>query len=485
MPRFLSLILAWFSLAVTTASAEATGSRNDRNPGVEDRLREIQRQIDVLASARERGWLTAARVEEVRTLARDVLADADTRASLQGAAAVVGYDRGAFIRSADNRFLLRLRGQLQLRWMFDHRSRMPGQQQGKSDIYGFEIRRMKLHFRGHVVDPSLRYQLTIATNVGALAGRVPVGHVFLENAWIEKNFENGLHFRIGQYKGPYLREEMVSSAALLAVERSMVNNAFTYQWNQGLEVGWSGDDVSFRVMYNNGPREFNRRFSRSQTNSVIARGEWVLAGSRSQFRSLNSFGMDTFGLMLGGAMQWFETDLSERSLVNGNILAQDSVGFTVDISMFDEGWTLFSYFVLARGRNEAPVFERSTLTSWGWVGQGGITIMKDLQLFARYEVGDIQDYRGSLDLPGETGHLSTLTLGFNLWPAGVDDVKFTCDFGYSFSTLAAGAGANDSPLNRSRNPGFAQWPGRGNGWQPDYGNQDGQWLLRAQFQILF
>ena len=81
---------------------------------------------------------------------RDALADASSRASLQGSGATVGYDNGFFMSSADGNFSLRVGALEQVRfvWEFDTQSDM-----------GFENRRNQLHFGGHMFDPSWAYRV--------------------------------------------------------------------------------------------------------------------------------------------------------------------------------------------------------------------------------------------------------------------------------------------------------------------------------------
>ena len=451
---------------------------------IEARIDAIWDQVEKLEAARDSEWLTRERTEEIRDITRNVIADADTRTSLQGSNTIIGYEDGYFVSTPDNRFLLKFRGQLQFRWILDHRDRMPGQTEGKEDTEQFELRRSKLHFHGHIFDPSISYRLTLATNTRTLASSSEA-NVFIENAFIQKSFENGMFVRLGQYKGPYLREEIVPSSYQLAVERSMVNHAFTYAWTQGLEFGWDVHPFHLRLMYNDGPRQLNVPAYQARMRSILARTEVVLAGEHADFRTLTTKDADEFGLMLGAGFQWYMLKNSEIEWVYANVEADRSLGFTVDVSMFDEGWTAFSYFVWGNGQNAPLNLEQDSIDSWGWVGQAGITVYENVQLYSRYELGDVGDYRGSLQLPGQTGHLSTLTTGFNWWPIGIQDVKVTCDFGYSFSNIALGPGANRDGANPETNPGVAFWPGRGNGWRPDYGNQSGQWLIRAQLQYEF
>ncbi|MDG2422721.1 MAG: porin [Phycisphaerales bacterium] len=480
--KALSSRFMWMCLLISLSGTRSIASES--HDEIEARIDAIWKQVEKMEAARDSEWLTQERSEDIRNIALDVMSDADTRSSLQGDGGVIGHDDGYYLRTSDGKFLLRLRGQLQFRWLYDHRNKMPGQRIGDSDLNGFELRRSKLHFYGHIFDPSLTYRLTLATNTRSLANSSE-SEVFVENAFIQKQFENGIFVRLGQYKGHFLREEIVPSSFQLAVERSMVNHAFTYAWTQGLEIGWDLDPVFIRAMYNDGPRQLNVGAYNTRMNSILARAEWTLAGKHAEFETLTSRGVDGFGIMLGAAFEWYMLKNSDRPWVYGNVEADRSLGFTVDLSMFDEGWTAFTYFVWANGHNPTRGFDQATVDSWGWVGQGGVTVFENVQLYGRYELGDIGDYRGSLELPGETGHLSTLTVGFNWWPVGVQEVKVTCDFGYSFSNVAGGPGANEAFQNSNTNPGVAFWPGRGNGWQIDYGNQSGQWLIRAQIQFEF
>lgn len=440
----------------------------------------LRSEVDVLRAEQKSDWMTEHRAEQIRELVQDVLADADTRASLQGSGVLAGYDGGFFIKSSDDSFKLKVGGQIQIRWDFNHRN---GDASQEINAYGFEIRRFKLKFSGHIFDSSWTYKMSLVNTRNARDGGS--ASFYSEDAWIQKKFENGIYIRAGQFKAPYLREELVSSSAQLAVERSMVNNAFTYGWTQGLEMGWNNEWLSVKSMYNDGPLALNGQAYSAGENSLTARAEVLLGGDWKMFKSLSSYGNSDFGAMLGAAFQWYNFDSPANTKEFGNVNGRNNVGFTVDASVAGNGWTAFSYFVWGAGRNNDVVFDTTTINSWGWVVQGGIMPWKNIELFSRYELGNIEDYRGSLDMPGQTGHNSTLTLGANWWPTGTKNIKISADVGYAFSNLADGPGANNDPNNPNRNPGSADWVSSGTGWTGDYDNNSGQILIRAQMQLLF
>ena len=46
--------------------------------------------------------------------------------------------------------------------------------------------------------------------------------MILDEAYITKDMGNGMKVRMGQFKPPFMREELISSSRQLAVERSLV-----------------------------------------------------------------------------------------------------------------------------------------------------------------------------------------------------------------------------------------------------------------------
>ena len=89
-------------------------------------VQKLQQQVDRLSAelsqmkqSEGEQWLTEARSAEIRSLVNDVLADADTRASLMQSGVNAGYEAagpgsntlsGAFIQSADGNFRLDING---------------------------------------------------------------------------------------------------------------------------------------------------------------------------------------------------------------------------------------------------------------------------------------------------------------------------------------------------------------------------------------
>ncbi len=449
------------SFAIATAIAGTAMSSSPIDTADVNELRDMVRQLrDEVAELKvEQGqsWLSEQRADEVRLLVHDVLSDADTRASLQGSGAQSGYDGGFFIASDNGNFKLKISGLLQTRWLYNNA-------EGATSQHGFEQRRTKVKFSGYIIDPSWEYIITPTW------GRA--GGSNTEDASIIKSFDDGSFLRFGQWKAPFLREQLLSSAKQLSVERSMVNTAFTYGWTQGIGYGWDGDDMSFAVMYGDGPGQANTQALSNPTDSITARVEF-LAGDASwkDFDYLTSRAGGETGAMFGAAVEWFDTD-GTATHEYGNATSTQSLGWTVDASFRGDGWNVFAYGVWTSGEDGSVAGSPET-DSWGFVLQGGFLATDNWELFARYERGEIEN----ATFAAGSNDLSAMTLGANYWPvAGNNSVKWTTDWGYAFDSIAEGGGLPNSS---------ADWATPGTGWRGDTGANDGQWLLRTQLQLAF
>ena len=272
-------------LAGTALASSAFAASVESNTDAMSQIAELKKEIAELKSQNSDKWLTEQRADEIRSVVQDVLSDADTRSSLQAAAATSGYNNGFFISSPDGNFKLQMNGQLQNRWAYNwlstrdmntsttNSSGTTFSQAGISKAaYGFEVRRAKLEFSGHISDPSWQYAITMAyqqffgQNTGAptpaAGGGVTQGNfdgsgIGLENAYVKKDMGNGFSVQVGQFKSPFLREWLVSSKYQLTVERSLVNTLFSTGWTQGVQANWNNDNLRVMASYNDGANNAN------------------------------------------------------------------------------------------------------------------------------------------------------------------------------------------------------------------------------------
>jgi hypothetical protein len=106
-------------LFVAAAVGLATTSFADTptNNELRQEIQALRAEVSAMRSQADDSWLNERRAEEVKTLIHDVLADADTRASLAGDGMTAGHNGHFFLASADGGFLLNVGGQIQFRYI--------------------------------------------------------------------------------------------------------------------------------------------------------------------------------------------------------------------------------------------------------------------------------------------------------------------------------------------------------------------------------
>lgn len=447
---FAAVLTGWFIAGPAVGSDLASDvAMND----LSDHVRMLEEQVEAMESQHGRDRESVRRASDLRGLIEDVLADADTRSLLENGM-TSGYDKGFYISSVDGDFSLRLNGQMQVRWILNRA-------QGQEEERGFENRRTKLKFSGHVGERAWSYKMTMAVNRSTSSA-------FTEDAWVQRRLDDGWSLKVGQFKAPFLRETQVSSSRQLAVERSMVNNAFTYGWTKGIALGYAGEQATFKVWYGDGPNRINTSAVGDSVDALTARAEVLLAGAWSQFKGFNAVESGDFGAMLGvGGAYVDATDLG-TTIEIGNAAVTKSTSWTVDLSLAAGGWQIFGAYVTASGDDQASGFD---VESSGYVVQAGYRIADDLEVFGRYEGGKVDGYT-----PSSHDSLSVVTVGFNCWPTGSGALKWTADFGYAFDSIADGDGGSGTS---------GDWTSSGNGWRSDVAGEDGQMVIRTQLQVLF
>ncbi len=466
--------------------------------GMEDLKRQnrsLQGSVSELQAQSQERWLSEERAAEIRRVVEGVYKDAETRANLGTGRPTVGYaDRGFFIASPDGTFRLNLGAQIQVRYsagFYSDRDNnilnanpgagvnrgggAPSQGSYKKTAAGFEVRRMKLDFFGHVVDPSWMYRIVLLYNQNSNAFSTPGGNnngragfstMGLEEAMIIKDLGEGWRLSIGQFKSPFLREEITSSRRQLAVERSLVDQMFSTKFTQGAMATWQDHRIVAEVMLNDGGSNGNTG-SIAGFNNGVSTGPmpmnqgagftewavtghvgWVPHGDWGMFGDMTSFPGGGEGVLLNAWFNWQRGGQQSNSPftgsnnipLNGNA---DGTFFTwsVDASWNLGGANLFGYFVMntAYSIPASTSNAGSTINSYGAVVQGGFFVLDHVELFGRWEWLNTQN-RGYNDIPNGTatgsanvfnaGRTNIYAIGFNWFLAG-PTVKWTTDLSWA------------------------------------------------------
>ncbi len=447
---------------VYSSMADVAGEP-ERVRQLEDRVAELENLVSQLSAQTGEGWLTESRANEIRSMVADVLADADTRASLLEGGQVAGWDKGFKIGSPDGNFMLQIGGYMQVRFGYNHRDNS-----SDDDRWGFDLRRAKITLKGHVIDPSWTYSIQgafgrdtrpyltgvavdfdeedVTTSSSSISGPME-----LDDAYIQKNLGGGWYVRFGQFKLPFLHEELVSSTRQIGLERSLINAAFTLNRSQGVRVQYDADNYRVYGAYSDGAGLKNTSFLTYDTEyAFTGRGEWLVAGDWKQFDDLTSWRGEEFGLLVGGAIHY------QRGEFGTAATETDTLSWTLDASAEFGGFGLFAAIV---GRhldfNSAGMAD---LDQIGFVIEGSVFLADDLDLYGRFEWGD-DDIAGN-------DELAIVTVGVNKY-FNKHQLKWSTDIGLAFDEVEA------------------TWASSSAGWQTDTDGADNQIVVRSQFQLLF
>lgn len=410
------------------------------------RLRGVDAELARLRAANGDDAMDAARRDEIRGVVAEALADADSRSSMLQSGMTGGWDSGFFLGSADGNYKLNVGGLMQVRYVHSVRDNS-----GDDSVGGFENQRTYLNLSGNIVDPSWLFKV----QAGVENGVTGAGAFELLDAYIAKVLDNGLIVIAGQLKVPMLREAGMDEIGVQGTTRSLFSDEFDPQRTQGVALAYNADAwkiVGALTDGHDGTGGSNTAWNTYDVEySITTRAEFLLAGSWDQFGDMTSARGSEYGLMVGAA---FHHQAGEYGTA---AIETDATQWTVDVSAEFDGANVFVAYV---DRNATG----STLDGSGLLVQGGYYFTDDIEMYARYEY---------LDNDVDADALSIATVGVNKYFNG-NNVRFSADIGWAFDSVSAfwsggtlGAG------------------GAVNGWQTDAAGEDGQMVVRAQFQLGF
>ncbi len=464
-------------VAVIAASGVAhAGDRKDLAEKVEDlqsKLEKAQQQIASqaeriekqgqeireLRAASEKSWLNERRAEQVRTLVRDVLKDAETRASLAGKGVTAGWDDGFYLADRAGNFLLNIGALSQTRYIYNHADRTAGNDE---DQNGFQQRRTRLIFSGHLFDPKFTYRvMTDATPQG--------GNTNLLEAWFGYAFADGWQVKVGQFFVPFLREEVIGAGTQLTVDRSFVNGLFTASRSQQASLSYSADRWRIRGAVHDGSRQLNTNFNSDTTDAAVAaRSELLVAGEWSQFKDFVGWPDDSLGLMLGAGVDY------ESGESGSGTARPDVFKYTADASLEGRGWNAFAAFT-GQHFDDNTSGGPTSADQFGVVAQGGFFVVPGkLDVFGRYEYlvldrGVLNSGAGRITAVTGDDEISLLTVGAN-WYFRRHNAKATVDTVWALDPLPVG---RMGPLPAQTGSALVG------------STDDPQVAVRAQFQLSF
>lgn len=390
--------------------------------------------------------------DEIRAIAAEVMADAETRSSLVGQSA--GYDGGFFIAGDDAAFRLSVGGLLQFRYQYNHR-------EDADDKAGFYNARSRMWFQGKVfekVDYYIRAQFSGSKPVG-FAEEERVNGIFeVDRAWVGFELAKGWSLRIGEQGSEFSRETDLSPQNQLCVNSSPTDSVFSLGGYQGARLAYQGEDLRAFFTFSEGARNINSDFGdpRNAQFALTFKGDWKIAGEWSQFSDFTSPpGSDT-AVMLGAGVHWENGAQVGDPAENLALL-----GAIFEVSVEGDGWSLYGAFNYFNNTFRSP--DDDLLHDFGFVVQGSVYLTDSIEPFLRFDAVLPDAHRENLNQD-----FMTLTAGFNwyLMPRS-NAAKFSFDVLYMFDEQAT------SLVSPSSNVGVLA------------SEDDDQITARAQFTFVF
>jgi len=425
-------------VAVTTLAIGGAAFGAEQNNDLQAQIAELKAQIAQLQGAQGSQWLTEQRAAEIRGIVTDVLADSETRSSLQGASGS-GYNGGFFLSSSDGNFSMKMNVLEQIRYTFND------QDIGTEQASGFTNNRTRLTFSGNMVDSSWSYKIAYYLGLSNEGDGTPdnYGGQSLADASVAKDFGNGFSLTVGQFKLPFSAEYGVDAGHLQFNDYSVVNTEMGTGYGQGLMLGYSADAMRFGIAYINGINDANASWGVPSNDWAFSmRGEYKFSGDWAQFNDGQSWKGEGMGAKIGVGY----------AAEDGNTTGGNPSKFTVDGTVDFGGANITAAYYM----NDND--DGSGLDPTGFTLTGGVFVTDDFEVAARYEnASDLfpSDY-------------NTVTFNGN-WYLAKNSAKLGLAFGYAFDQIEADADGH-----------FGSYAG----WV-ESGADDGEWLLQAQLSFNF
>lgn len=399
-----------------------------------------------------KGGSSAQATADLQAATDAAMLDAQSRINYQAEEMTAGHNgKNFFLESADGGFSLALSGQAQVRYIYNNRSNAPGTGIDDGDnLSGFQLRRTKVKGKGHIADPKINYAFSFASNRDS-------NNTGLEVLTVGYSFDNGVKLTAGRTKSPFAFDELTSSSRQQAAERALVTEQFTTGFTEGIMAEFKPvDDLKIRAMLSDGAgagEGGNGDFNETPADlAVTVRGDYTIGGSKGFAKDYTSWVEDEMGINIGAAVH-HEVAKTGVNQATGGLDAFTRL--TVDALYNAAGLSLFGAVYL---ETQDAVNGGVESDPFGFLAQAGYTIDDTWEPFVRYEFIDT-------DVAG-ADEISVITAGVNYYMKK-HSAKFTIDGVFALDPLI-GVGNPDSL-----------------GLQPDAADEDGQFALRAQFQLLF
>jgi hypothetical protein len=438
--KILGLAVAGVSIAGATLPARAA------DPSYEElrhQVQQLQTRLDQLEA--QQAQPSAAQVDA--TVER-VLRDADRRSQLLATDGgfTAGYDKGFFIKSTDDKYVLRPGLLFQFRGIANTRD-------GNEDTQtGFEVRRLRPRLDGNFLSQDLTYSFVFDVNRSG-------GSTSLLDAFVQYRFAPQWAVKAGQFRESWYHEGDVPDSSQLAVERSLVDailGGSQVDRVQGVSLIYGGTkDDSFRaeVMIHDGANSKNTDFRDVQPGATAsdppvysanfgtgARVEYKFFGDWANYKDFTAKGDKQDLLVVGAGYDWTE---------NGDT---DVIRTTADAQYENaNGWNLYGALNGVCTNNDS-----SHRFDWGALVQAGYLIRPAWEIFGRYDVVSLDN-----DFVSGENTFNEFAIGVNYYLGENGSALHRGKFTFDVLVLPDGAPSNQTGTDVLSNSGECEIVFRG------------------------
>lgn len=352
-----------------------------------------------------------------------------------------GYDGGFKISDASGNNVLQPYAEFQFRNVTNYSD---GGDSGDDEWQnGFEVRRMKVGFKGNLIDKKLKYNFRFAFNRDG-------GDSAVDLAYFTYELSDQMTVKAGQFKGNVFQEETMSDMRQLAAERSLVNQLLgggNLNYVQGVALEWGEEEsaVHAEVAYIDGEASQNTNYTDDPEDfGVTARVNWKLGGNWKNYSDFTAKGTEEDLLVLGAGGAWTQTE------------GGDVYRATVDAQWeLSGGLSVYGAGLVSYSRNPDDIDDSM---DFGLLGQVGY-FLPDADNWEIFGRGGVVFYDED-PIGTDEDQFWEFTVGVNKYFSG-HNAKFTLDAGW----LPNGAPASESGLGVT-------------------GADDTQFYVRAQMQLV-
>ncbi len=326
----------------------------------------------------------------------------------------LGYKKGFYFRTRDDKFFMRMTGRIQMRYGYEDRDNVSGEEDDSS----FRLRRARLKWDGYAYK-HFKYKIELAlksqgTKSTSSSDKDKAKAVELIDWWAEYKKYPFAKIRFGQWKVPFNRQRVVSSSKLQMIDRASSQNEFTMGRQVGAMV--SGNLFGKKLEYYAGMFNGNGRNETENDNNehlYILRASYNPFGGYGKGIGEQISDLDwseTPKAHISGAIA-FDNAADESITLDSGKVSMADVDRTSVVAEYGFKYKGFSTSAEAYWRHYDDIGGKSIIDKGFFVQGGCFLIPKHLEVAARYSLVNF-DNRREADAVRET------TIGVNYFFKG-------------------------------------------------------------------